>query len=656
MKNQNKVFVSAILALLVLFTVSSLVSAASLELTSVSIPTTVNHNQAYTLTFTLKNTGTTNQTGLVWSGTISQGTIVQLPTLDKINDNETKQLSTVINVPKGTSGNVNLDIKVQSDTTEVAHLIKTITINNAPAITITKKQELSISQNGTAEVKNNGNTVLNIDLAETSNFGVALSKTQILGLLPGQTDTFTVSLSTTPANLNFGDNSVAIEGVDSTQNVKATVSPPFILKKAFCKAGQQGGNLSITTINIDNIEGSGDDNQWNLLDVLEVEVKVENNGDANVREVIVALGLFDSIGKNKISSLEFENSDEDKINLGTINDGSNKRTTFRFKVPADIADGSYKLAVKAYSDKDGENKECTDISSELSDGTFESIDIQREDNTGKFIAFDNIVLTPSEAICGDSVSLSADVYNIGDEDQDQVKVILYNKEMNVNQEFEIRNNLDQGDNQKINFDFLVPQSGLTNNKAYQLRLSSQYDYSSGSYKESSDEDAIIPLKIISCGTSGTGPTGNAKAIITAQLNSEAKAGKELIVRSTITNTMSQQGTFVLGVSGYQSWAALTDTTDRILQIAPGQSKDITFTFDVNADAAGEQSFTIESISGDKTDRKDVSVEITGTQTTISQPGFSLSSLGENTYLWIIGAVNVILIILIIVVAVRVSRR
>lgn len=654
MKAQNKIFVSAIITLLVLFTVSGLVSAATLELTSVSIPSTVNHNQAYTLTFTLKNTGATNQTGLTWlDSTIIQGTIVQLPTLDKININETKQLSAIINVPKGTSGNIKLDIKVRSDSEEVASLIKTITINNTPTITIAKKQELSASQNGTAEVKNDGNTILNIDLAETSNFGVTLSKTQILSLLPGQTDTFTVSLLTMPQNLNFGDNSVIIQGVDSAQNAQTTV--PFILKKTFCKAGQQGENLTISTVNIDNVEGRGDDNQWNLLDIIEVEVKVENNGDANVREVVVALGLFDSSGKNKVSSLDFENSDEDKIKLGTINDGSNKRTTFRFKVPADMQDGSYKLAVKTYSDKDGENKECTDISSELGDGSFESIDIQREDSIGKFIAFDNIVLTPSEAVCGDSVSLSADVYNIGDEDQDQVKVILYSKEMKINQEFEIRNNLDQGDNQKINFDFLIPQSGLDNNKVYQLRLSSEYDYSGGSYGESSDEDVIVPLKIISCGT-GTGSAGNANVVITAQLNSEAKAGKQLVVRSTITNTMPQQETFVIGVSGFQSWAALTDISNRILQIDPSQSKDVTFTFDVNADAIGEQSFTIESISGDKTDRKDVSVEITGAQTAISQPGFSLGSLGENTYLWIIGAVNVILIVLIIIVAVRVSRR
>ena len=73
-------------------------------------------------------------------------------------------------------------------------------------------------------------------------------------------------------------------------------------------------------------------------------------------------------------------------------------------------------------------------------------------------------------------------------------------------------------------------------------------------------------------------------------------------------------------------------------------------------APTSESKSIESISGDKTDRKDVSVEITGAQTAISQPGFSLGSLGENTYLWIIGAVNVILIVLIIIVAVRVSRR
>ena len=73
---------------------------------------------------------------------------------------------------------------------------------------------------------------------------------------------------------------------------------------------------------------------------------------------------------------------------------------------------------------------------------------------------------------------------------------------------------------------------------------------------------------------------------------------------------------------------------------------------VNDDVDGEQSFTIETVSANKTDRKEVAVELA--ESNVKGPGFSFG--GENTYLWIIGLVNVILIILIIIVAIKVSRR
>jgi uncharacterized membrane protein len=79
----------------------------------------------------------------------------------------------------------------------------------------------------------------------------------------------------------------------------------------------------------------------------------------------------------------------------------------------------------------------------------------------------------------------------------------------------------------------------------------------------------------------------------------------------------------------------------------GESKDIVFTFDVADDASGTNSFVIEVQSGDKQESRTVSVAVEG------KSGFSFAG---NSMIWIIGAINVILIILIIVVAVSISRR
>ncbi len=640
---KNKILSLAFILLALVFTIG-LVSAA-LEMTAVSIPDTVNPNQVYTVTFTLRNTGDANQTGLSWvSSTVSPGTFVQLPTLDRINAGETRSLSATINVPADSTGTINLNLRVQSDASESATLTRAININNSAVITLTKKQELTPSQNGTFEIRNNGNTALNLVLSETTALGVTLSKTQVT-LSPGQTDTITV-FAPTNADLDFGNNAITIQARDNSLNAQNSIT--FTLKESFCNAGSKGG-LRITNIDINN-EGEGDENEWKLLDTIEIEVDVENTGTVDLNDIVVKLGLFDSEGSNQINDLDFEDADEEEFDLGDLDEDDEETATFRFRIPADIDSGSYDFAIKAFSDDAGENNECTDTSSDLSDDNFESISIENEDDESKFIAFEDVIVSPTEATCGDRVSVSAEVFNIGDEDQDQVKLTLINREMALDQFVEIRNDLDQGDSQEVTFEFIVPQGVTT--KSYELSLGAQYDYRNGNYREALDENVRVPITILGCTGNGGGSGSTANTAITAQLTSDAVAGEELVVRSTITNLQSQRATVVIGADNYQDWASLTDVSSRILELDAGESEEVVFTFNVNDDVDGEQSFTIETVSANKTDRKEVAVELA--ESNVKGPGFSFG--GENTYLWIIGLVNVILIILIIIVAIKVSRR
>jgi uncharacterized membrane protein len=84
----------------------------------------------------------------------------------------------------------------------------------------------------------------------------------------------------------------------------------------------------------------------------------------------------------------------------------------------------------------------------------------------------------------------------------------------------------------------------------------------------------------------------------------------------------------------------------------GESKDVTITFTVDKDAAGEQTFTLEVRDGTKLSSKEVAVTIA------KEKSFSsLSGLFANKkLLWIVGAINLVLIILIIVLAVRMLRH
>ncbi len=424
----------------------------------------------------------------------------------------------------------------------------------------------------------------------------------------------------------------------------------------FCKNGNLG-ELEITKFKIDNT-GTGKDDEWELLDTISVQVKAENTGDDDIDDVNVRLGILDGNGKNVVNDFDFTNSDEDEINIGDLGDGDDDTVTFEFRVPADIDSGNYRLIAKAYSDG-AESTQCTDL---LDGDQFREIKVKRTSDEGRFILFDKIQSSPTEATCGDSVSLMLDVLNVGDKDQDQVKINLKNSELKIDQSVEIRNNLDKGDSQQIRFDFTVPQNAQ--NKAYTLLLSSEYDYrsSSNTYRQDSDEDTPVTLKVLGCaggstggnngtGGSGSGATGRT-ALISASLGSDSIAGETFSVKAKITNVGATKNTYVLDVNGFDSWAELDSISKKSLTLDSGEEAEVTIKFKVNEDAEGDQSFTIETISNGKTESRDVTVEVAPKQS----QGFSFNLGGGNTYLWIIGAVNVILIILIIVVAVRISRR
>jgi len=513
------------------------------------------------------------------------------------------------------------------------------------ALSLTAPIDLSLSKNETTITLTNTNVSqdININIADIiqgpNQILLSVSPEQVT-LAPNGKQTLTVMVDNIIGSLKFGTHTTTLsaQGTETSENV------PVRFVKGFCSSGEIGGNLRISNIDI-NSDGDEDD-EWKPLDRVEVEVEVENKGNDDVDDVRIEIGLFDSNGVNQINDLKFLNTDEEEIDVGRIRDGKDETVTFEFIIPADIDDGKYMLAVKAFSDDVGENKECTDTSDDLNNDFFQTIDIIKEDDEGKFIAFDNVVLSPERATCGDAVTMTFDVFNIGDEDQDQVKINLDNVELGIDQSFEIRSDLDQGDEQSVTFRFEIPNNAQ--DRTYALKLSAEYDFRNNIYRERSDRTTDFPITVIGC--SGT-QTPTRLAGISASLASGAEAGKELVVRATITNLDSKTNTFNLNVRGHESWAELESINPRSLTLEAGRSQEVTLRFTVDEDSKGENSFLIEAISGANIDSREVLVEIESTGN-----GAFADLFKGNALIWVIGIVNAILIILIIVVAVRLARR
>jgi uncharacterized membrane protein len=139
-------------------------------------------------------------------------------------------------------------------------------------------------------------------------------------------------------------------------------------------------------------------------------------------------------------------------------------------------------------------------------------------------------------------------------------------------------------------------------------------------------------------------------VITANVGSPTP-GQTFDVRVTLRNRGTQSVNLQLDASGFQSWGQLDGISDDSFSLDAGQSKTVTFTFKADETASGPESFTVEARSVGGIETQDVDVQFPEKQ---SSSGFSLS--GNKPLLWVIGAINVVLIVLIVVVAIRLARK
>lgn len=427
----------------------------------------------------------------------------------------------------------------------------------------------------------------------------------------------------------------AVNSANAADSANSTIT--FEFNKGFCKFGQLGndtvGKLEVKSINLDS---SGDkDDVWNPLDELSIEVKVKNPTNKDVHDVIVELGLFDSSGNNLADDLDFSSKGDEQYDLGTVNDDSTETATFVFTVPVDFDDGSYTLVAKAYEDG-SEDSICGE------DLTGESIDVEREDDDGLRIIVDDINL-PLEATCGESISGTFNLVNVGDNDEDQVKVQLTGSDLGLSQDIIVKN-LDEQDSKKLSFNFNVPQS--VSDGVYLVKFRTFYDYDDNhdEYDQESDETFATSVKVLGCASSGNGGLS-----IDASLQDDnVKAGGKAVVLATLTNLGNSQESYTISASDYDSWASLSGISPQAIVLAPGASKTVKITLDVDSTASGSESFSLEALSASGSlESQEIELNIQGAQSL---------SLGGNSTLWIVGIINVILIILIIIIAVRLGRR
>jgi len=446
---------------------------------------------------------------------------------------------------------------------------------------------------------------------------------------------------------------LSLSAVNTTNTtVSDTLDIPLTFTKTFCQTGSSSANLELKRFDVSNT-GAGEDAEWLPLDNVEVEVKFKNTGTEDLDNIIFELGLFNEDGENVADELAWESKGEEQAEVGDVKDGDYVSFIFQFKInPADIDSGKYKLMVKAYPE-DEESSSCVDF---ISSSYYQDIDVAEETDEEKMVIVDvDSLPQPIETLCGEEVTFTADVYNVGnkDFDEDKIMVNLYSPELGL--DIEQVSDIGAGDNEEVTFTFTVPKGA--EEKTYTLHMRTYADYDGdgdendvSSYDAISDEEFPVSLKVE--GACVFDP----KLTVSADLTSGGKAGQEMVVKVTVTNTGSVTRTFTVGSSGYDNWAKLVKFSPETLTLKAGESAEVELTFTVNADVEGTKTFSL-----DLTDKNNKVIP-QPVEIVVEKAGFSLfpgtgAIIGnKNWYVWAIGALNIVLVLIIILVAVRLVKK
>ena len=419
-----------------------------------------------------------------------------------------------------------------------------------------------------------------------------------------------------------------------------------------CNAVENPGDLKVKDIDFTNRGISqnnglsytkfGDDDEWFPLDEIEVDIEIENNGNEDVDDIEVEWGIYDTQENRWIIELE----DEKDFNL---KDDDKETITISFQLEEDLDvdldeldDGDhYRFYVIATGDVD----DGTTPAPKTCASDFEIAEIIIESD---FVVLDNIQY-PETVMCGGTVQITADVWNIGDEDQDEVSVDLVAKALGLDK-LTLIGDIDAFDNDKFSFTFTVPNDA--EEKTHTLRFQ-VWDEDNDVYENDFDEDEsefFLPLKV-----EGNCAVEAAPFSVFTIVESGGKAGEELVVKATITNTGDETATYILNIAGYSEWASSAEVNPNTLTLIEGEMEDVLITFDVNKDAAEKKSSFNIIFSGDVSVTKQVSGVLIEKS---ARPFLGITGLvtTDNAYLWGIGLLNIILIIIIIIVAVRIARR
>lgn len=386
----------------------------------------------------------------------------------------------------------------------------------------------------------------------------------------------------------------------------------------------EAGDLEVDDLDEDDIRFHGD--KISPGEKIIVPVAVTNTGSDTINDVRVRAWICEDDSDCTWDDEHLDDYNVPKLSAQDL--GSDDDYTFEIplEVPDNADDGDYRLRVEAYESSE-EDSNCF--------GADTSIEIEKEDE--ELIITD--VTMPEILACGEDFTSDVRLENIGDDDLEDIviKVFDQSNKLGINK-LSDSFDLDSDKSKRQTFSLKIPAGASEGDYTFVIAISN------------GDEDSVQKIVKVQGGCVAPAP----KVSVSASLEGEAVAGSQATIKATISNTGTETSTYTIKTSGNEEWST-SKIEPSSLTLDAGKSADALIYLDLNEDASGTKEFDIQVTSAGQITEQPVSLTIQA-KTGFSITGSSiLGNLKGNWFIWVIVAINVILIVAIIIVASKLSK-
>lgn len=419
--------------------------------------------------------------------------------------------------------------------------------------------------------------------------------------------------------------------LEAKNDTGVVTSTTVSFDSSYCILGDVG-NLEIKYL--EDETGNKKDWNWRPLDNVQISFTVKNTHKTEEIYGKVKYCLWDKTNEKCVVKGD--------INI-RVDENDYKDYDISFNLNPSALDSSvrtYDFYIKAYDDDYfGEEEQCDEIKKIV------TIKV----NSNEVVVDTNEINLPSGIDAGETLTIEIPVSNIGSKTQKGVSIKLYSKSFDLASQIFKIGDIRSGKTIKVPFTFTLPRD-LIEGKLYSVSFDIYneddylYEYEDG---DGVKVDAVFTKNFkIDFGISDPSKESS-KASIYAELDGDAVAGKEVVVKVKISNTDSKIGTFIVGVTGYEDWANSVTISQDTLLLKAEDSQEITLTFKTKKGSEGTNTFDIFVKSGfdEVIATKSASLEM-------EKGRFFPSFNEENWYIWMIGIFNILLILAIVFVLIR----